>query len=274
MKKSLEELNELAKRIRKDIIEMTFQAGSNGGHIGGGLSCADILAVLYGEILKIDKENPANNNRDRFILSKGHTSLAHYAALAECGILDKDKLQQFEKSGSKYSTHEEINLEDGIEISSGSLGYGSGIGVGCALALKKKAMPQNVYVLLGDGECNEGTVWEAVMSAVQFQLDNLYFIIDMNELQLDGNTRDIMAIENPVDIFHGFGCRVIEVNGNDIHELLDAFEQSVIQGKPTVILAHTKKSKGISSIEGRNGWHHASLSEEQYQSFMMELEGN
>lgn len=278
----VKELKELAHNIRRDVLTMTYESGANGGHLGGGLSCADILAVLYGRVMKINKNNPVDEDRDRFILSKGHTSLAHYAALAECGLLPKDALAQFEKPGSRYSTHEEIEVEKGIEISSGSLGYGPGIGVGCALGMKRKGNTNRVFVLVGDGECNEGAIWEAIMSAVQFQLDNLYIIIDLNELQLDGYTIDIMPMKDPAMIFRGFGCRVEEVDGNDVDKLVELFEHILCEEKeeqtdytkrPTIILAHTKKSKGIASIEGENGWHHARLSEEQYQSFLEELEG-
>ena len=272
MERSSEELKRLAKVVRKDILNMTFQSGVNGGHIGGALSSADILAVLYGKTLNITPENPTDPDRDRFILSKGHVAIAHYAVLAECGFIPKEELDTFEKSGSELPTHEVMDIRKGIEVSSGSLGYGLSIGVGCALDAKRKDKDYRVYVLLGDGECNEGSVWEATMAAVKFKLDNLTIIIDVNKQQLDGYTADIMPISNFKQIFEGYGCNVVEVNGNEVDELMKAFD-TISKDKPTVVLAYTMKGKGIESIEGELGWHHVRISEEQYNNFVEELEG-
>lgn len=265
-------IQQLADSVRHDILLLTLNAGVNGGHIGGALSSADILAVLYGEVLRISSKEPEHPLRDRFLLSKGHIALAHYAVLAECGFISKEDMLTFEESGSEFPTHAVMNQQKGIEISGGSLGYGLSIGVGCALAAKKKGENYRTFVLLGDGECNEGTVWEAAMSAAKFKLDNLTVIIDVNEQQLDGYTANIMPIYNLPMVFEGFGFHVIEVDGNDIEQLLNAFNE-VIENSPKVIIAHTIKSKGVKSIEGQEGWHHARITKEQYDMFVKDLEG-
>jgi len=270
MKRSFQELKRLAFLIRSDVLEMTLRAGVNGGHLGGGLSCADILAVLYGEVLNICAEDPLDTNRDRFLLSKGHVALAHYAALAETGFFDREELLQFEVSGGTYPTHEIADPQKGIEISSGSLGYGLSVGVGCALNAKIKGLQYKTYVLLGDGECNEGSVWEACMAAARFELGNLIAVVDVNGQSLDGHIDRIMPIHDFKEVFSGFGWNVKEVDGHDFGQLLAAFAAEDC-GKPTVILAHTVKCKGVPSIEGREGWHHARLMQEQYESFLGEL---
>ena len=272
MKKTVEEIKTLADHIRMDILDMTYRAGVNGGHLGGALSSADILAVLYGEILKISADRPAMPYRDRFLLSKGHIALAHYAVLAETGFIPKDDLALFEMSGSSLPTHEVMDVEKGIEISSGSLGYGLSIGVGIALESKRSEKGYKTYVLLGDGESNEGTVWEAAMSAVRFRLDDLVVIVDANGQSLDGNTEDIMPIKDMAMVWGGFGFHVVEVDGHDIISLYDAM-MTLPEDRPTVVIAHTIKGKGIPSIEGKIGWHHVHLSKEQYEDFKKELEG-
>lgn len=267
------EIKNLADAIRKDVLDMTYHAGVNGGHLGGAFSSAEILAVLYGGILNINTESPDEENRDRFILSKGHIALAHYAALAEIGFITKEEMMSFEVSGSDFPTHETINIQKGIEFTSGSLGYGPALGVGTALMAKKRRKSFKVYVLIGDGECNEGTVWEAIMAAVRFKLDNLTFIIDVNRQQLDGFTSDIMPVSSFEEVCNGFGCYVKAVDGNNVEELLNVFN-SVAFGKPKVIIADTVKGKGIPSIEGKEGYHHIRLSQEQYEQFKQEMEDN
>lgn len=271
MRQTVGQIKALASAVRRDILDMTKEAGVNGGHIGGALSSADILSVLYGGVLNISPETSLDPSRDRFFLSKGHISLGHYAVLAECGFLQKDELLQFEKSGSKLSTHSVMDMSKGIEISSGSLGYGLSIGVGSALAAKINHSDYKVFVLLGDGECNEGTVWEAAMAAARFELDNLTAIVDVNEQQLDGFTAEIMPVVDIVKAFQGFGFHVIEADGNDVEQLLDALN-SPSNSRPKAIIAHTLKSKGVKSIEGMSGWHHVSLTNEQYERFVEELE--
>lgn len=271
MKKlDVDKIQALCRAVREDILKMTVQAGASGGHIGGALSSVEVLAVLYEAVLNNSPDMVQCCDRDRFILSKGHIALAHYAVLAEKGYISREDMFSFEQKDGFFATHERMCLEKGIEISNGSLGYGLSIGVGCALAGKLKHQTYRVYVLLGDGECNEGSVWEAVMAAKQYNLDNLTAIIDINEQSLDGYTKDIMPIEDFERVFHGYGWNVVSIDGNDIHQVYTGLA-SVGQNKPTVVLAHTKKAKGLASIEGLVGWHHARLDEIQYEQFMNEL---
>lgn len=273
MEKSKEYIQNLAWRIRRNVLDMTFLGGVEGGHLGGAFSSAEILAVLYGAVMNIDPNNPADPNRDRFILSKGHISIAHYAVLKECGFLSQEDLDSFEKNGSPYSTHELQDTKHGIEITSGSLGYGLSIGVGIALSARNKKQDYKTYVLLGDGECNEGCVWEAAMAAAKYKLKNLIAIVDKNGQQLDGYTSDIMPIHNISKVFEGFGWNVLTIDGHNIESIQTALHNKS-DDKPTVIIAETIKSKGLPSIEGKPGWHHARITEEQYQIFKEELEGN
>lgn len=266
-----EKIQELAWKIRNDVLAMTFHAGVEGGHIGGAFSSAEILATLYGSEMNIDPKNPANPDRDRFILSKGHISLAHYAVLKECGFLSQKDLDSFENNGSLFSTHELEDLDHGIEITSGSLGYGLSIGIGIALSAKKNKQNYRVFVLLGDGECNEGSVWEAAMAAARYRLDNIIAIVDKNGQQLDGFTNDIMPIHDIEMVFKGFGWHTAVINGHDIEAIQKAVKEKVME-KPMVIIAETVKSKGLSEIEGKTGWHHARITEEQYMKFMQSLE--
>lgn len=274
MRKDIKDINEiihLAKAIRKDVLSMTYSAGANGGHIGGALSSADILAVLYGAVLNSSPENPTDVNRDRFILSKGHISLALYAALAECGYIPKDDLLSFEQNGSSYQTHSDMNVNQGIEISSGSLGYGLSMGVGCALSAKMDGRTYRTFVLLGDGECNEGVVWEAAIAASHFKLNNLIAIVDVNGQQLDGYTADVMPIHNISQVFNDIGFQTIDIDGHNIEHLINAFS-SCDESRPTAVIAHTIKGKGIRSIENKTGWHHARITKDQFNLFSSELE--
>ena len=266
----IEKINNLALNIRNDILDMTFNSGVNGGHLGGAFSAVEIFATLYEKIMNVDHENSSNEDRDRFILSKGHTAIAHYATLFECGFLTKDEILSFEKSGSQYSTHEVINIDKGIEFTSGSLGYGVSLGVGTALMARNKGKMYHTYVLVGDGECNEGSIWEAIISAVRFKLGNITIIIDVNKQQLDGYTEDIMPINDFATVCRGYGCNVLEIDGNNVKEIIDALKKYV-QDKPTVIVANTIKCKGIPSIEGKTGFHHVKLTEEEYLSYKEEI---
>ena len=272
-RRSTEELRALAKAIRNDILDMTFQAGINGAHIGGAMSSADILAVLYGEVLRVSPDNLADPSRDRFLLSKGHVALALYAVLAECGFISRDEMMSFEGPGSDFPTHAVMNLGKGIEISSGSLGWGLSIGVGCALAAKRAGADYHTFVLLGDGECNEGSVWEAAMSAVRFGLDNLTVIVDANGQQLDGYSADVMPLHDIPGIFRGFGFFVEEADGHDMEQLYSALHTTAA-GIPTAVVAHTVKGKGIREIEGKTGWQHTTLTQEQYEIFAESLKGD
>ena len=265
------QIEEKARKIRKDILEMTYHAGANGGHLGGALSSADILAALYGSVMMISPQMLHNREHDRFILSKGHISLAHYAVLYEFGFLNEEEILSFEKDGSLFSTHEVIKPESGIEFSGGSLGYGVSVAVGIALAAKIRNSSFYVYTLLGDGECNEGIVWEAVMAAVRFKLDNLTIIVDVNKQQLDGFTENIMPISDIGAVFQSFGCAVKETDGHNVEELVRTLG-SRTSGVPYVLLANTIKGKGIASIEGKTGWYHARLTRDQFDQFTRELD--
>ena len=267
----IEGLKNLANRMRRDILDITYGAGVNGGHIGGAFSCAEIFAVLYGHVLKNNPKKVLAGDRDRFILSKGHVALAHYAILKEAGYLTEEELRSFEHKGSKFSTHEVMYIEKGIEVSNGSLGYGLSVGIGCALAARKKHLEYKTYVLVGDGECNEGTVWEAVMAARRFGLDNLILIVDNNKQSLDGYTSDIMPINDGVKVFEGFGWNVCCVeDGNDVEQLIDAFDNRIEKGKPNVIWANTVKAKGLTE-EGKIGWHHVRIDGEMYEKLVKEV---
>lgn len=269
--RDIAELKALSKAIRRDVLNMTYQSGANGGHLGGAFSSAEILAVLYGNIMNVSPDHCSEAGRDRFILSKGHCSIAHYAVLKEMGFITEESMRGFERSGSDFPTHEVMNTAVGIETSSGSLGYGLSIGIGCALEAKRSGKNYQVYVLMGDGECNEGLVWESMMAAARFSLDNLTAIVDVNEQSLDGMTADIMPISDISTAWKSFGWNVIETNGNDVEELLNAFNNRDIR-MPNVLIAHTVKSKGLPSAEGKTGWHHVRLSEDQYQMLTAELE--
>lgn len=270
---NVDELKQFAHNIRRDVLEMTAHAGANGGHIGGSFSSAEILATLYGAVMNVTPEKATDPERDRFILSKGHCAIGHYAALKEAGFIPEEDMMTFEDSDTRFPTHEVMCPECGIETSSGSLGYGLSVGIGSALAAKRSGKSYRVYVLLGDGECNEGTVWEAVMAAARFGLDNLTAIIDLNGQSLDGMTSDIMPVQNMAEAWKSFGWQVTETDGNDPEKLLMAFGD-IEAGKPHAIIAHTVKGKGLPSIEGETGWHHARLTEEQYQALKAELEGS
>lgn len=269
---NIEQIADIARRIREDILEMTYKSGVNGGHLGGAFSSTEILATLYGRVLNLSPDLVTDSRRDRFILSKGHTAIAHYAALAEYGFITKEEMMTFEEPDTWFPTHEIMNIEKGIEISSGSLGYGLSIGVGIALSAKIRKSKFKTYVLLGDGECNEGTVWEAAMAAAKYELDNIIAVVDVNGQSLDGYIMDTMPIYHMEKVWDGFGWNVLSVDdGNEISELLEAFH-SLSMEKPNVVIAHTLKAKGIPSIEGKVGWHHARLTEEQYMAFKKEME--
>ena len=257
-------LGSLSYNIRKDVLDMTLHAGANGGHIGGAFSCADILAVLYGCVIR--------KGMDKFILSKGHVALAHYAVLAECGYFEKEKLLSFEDPGSMLTTHEVLGNVPGLEVTGGSLGYGISIACGIALARRTNSPESQVYVLVGDGECNEGSIWEGAMTASKLHLDNLTVIVDQNKLQLDGFSSHVMPV-NISKMFESLGWNVVPVEGHDFVQLKAAFQSSKKE-TPTVIVADTIKGKGIPSIENREQLHHMRLSQEDYEKYTQELEAS
>lgn len=260
-----------AARMRRNVLRMALQAGPKGAHLGGCLSIVDILAALYGGVMRIQPENPKWSSRDRFILSKGNGSLAHYTALEAFNVINEEQLFTFGQNGGSLPGAASFNPDLGIEFSNGTLGFGLSYAVGLALASKKSTNPFNVYVLLGDGECNEGSVWEAAMSAPHFELSNLTAIIDLNSMQSDGKTSEVMNVD-PEQMWKGFGWEVIKVeDGHNIAQLINILALPSSGLKPRVIIARTIKGKGISFMENNNIWHHNCLSQENFDAAMTEL---
>lgn len=267
-----EKLKVHANNIRKNIITEVYSAKS--GHPGGSLSAADILTELYFEQMDINKENVNTIDRDRFVLSKGHASPVLYATLAEKGFVDIEDLKGFRHIDSKLQGHPNMNYVSGVDMSTGSLGQGISCAVGMAITNKVDGNNHRIYALLGDGECEEGEVWEAAMAASHYKLDNLCAILDYNHLQIDGNIEDVISPEPFKSKFEAFGWRVIEANGHDFNSLRTAFnfaKQTV--DKPTIIIAHTIKGKGVSFMENNYAWHGAAPNQEQYEQAMEELGG-
>lgn len=270
--KKVQQLEGMARNIRKGIIEMTYCAGAAGAHAGGALSSAEVLAVLYGQVMNISSEKPLDAVRDRFILSKGHSAVGHYAALYEVGFLTKEDIKTFEKNGGMFPAHSVKNEEKGIELSSGSLGIGLSFGIGEALAARKKGLNYKVYVLMGNGECNEGCVWEAIMLASQLKLDNLVVIVDDNKQQLDGNSEHIVRVPNLASTLEGFGFESFLVDGHDIESMVTTFAQAGRKKKPVAIVLDTVKGKGVSFMEGNPTWHHSRLQQDEYDMALKEIE--
>ncbi len=251
---SHKELKGLAYILRREVIEMLYSAGS--GHIGGSFSIAEIVTVLYFRILNILPQEPLWSKRDRFILSKGHACPILYATLAYRGYFPKEELYTLRKMGSRLEGHPNMKKTPGIDATSGSLGQGLSIGLGMAIGGKLKKEDFHVFVLLGDGEIQEGQIWEAAMAASHYHLDNLIAIVDHNKLQVDGSVEDVMSIQPLADKWKAFGWEVKEVDGHDIRSLTDIFEEAKIQShSPTVIIAHTIKGKGVSFMENEVDWH-------------------
>ena len=263
------EIQSFAKQIRKNILYMSLVAGASSSHFGGSLSTVEILATLYNNVLKFDASNPLWEDRDRFILSKGHACLGYYSALCEKGYFNKEDLNSFEQNGSFLLGHPVINKKKGIEFSNGSLGMGLSLGIGVALAAKKKNKSYKTFVLIGDGECNEGSVWEASMSAAHFKLNNLTAILDRNNLQQTGSNEEIMSTKELGDKWRSFNWDVKEIDGHDIAQILAAF--NYVSEKPKLILANTIKGKGFSFSENNNDWHHKIMTKKQYDDALKEL---
>lgn len=268
---NLSKLNIFAKKIRKNIIFTAYKAGSKSAHIGGALSSADIMAVLYSEFINIKKTNNLDQNRDRFILSKGHACLALYSALVEKKILKKKDLETFECDGSKLLGHPIIDKNNGIEFSTGSLGMGLSLGVGVSLAAKLKHKKYKTFVIVGDGECNEGSVWETILSASQFNLDNLTVIVDRNNYQQTGKNISIMDLKNLKDKFISFGCDAYEIDGHDLKQIYKTLLKKNVKGKPKIIIANTIKGKGFKIFENDNAWHHSVITKSIYKNICKEL---
>lgn len=265
------EIINFAKQLRKNILFAAFNAGANSAHIGGALSIVDIVATLYCTVMNLNSKNPLDPNRDRFILSKGHACLALYSALAEKGFFNREDLKNFEKSGSFLLGHPVINREKGIEFSTGSLGMGLSLGIGVAVAAIKRKVNYNTYVILGDGECNEGSVWEGFLLAPHLKLKNLKIIIDKNNLQQTGKNQDILNLGNLKKKLESFEWNTLEIDGHNFDEILKVFKDSSNQDKPTAIIANTIKGKGVSFAENNNSWHHSILTKKNYELALEEI---
>jgi len=251
---SLKEMEAMAKKLRRHIITMTGKAGS--GHPGGSLSAVEIITALYFGLLRHKPSDPQWEDRDRFVLSKGHAAPLLYATLAECGYLPIEELLTLRQLDSRLQGHVDRTVTPGVEMSSGALGQGLSFAVGVALAGRLNSEKYRVYVLLGDGECDEGQVWEAAMAATHFKVDNLIAIVDNNGLQIDGWNRDVMNLSPFNEKWQAFGWHVIELDGHDLTQLIDAFKQAkLVKGQPTVIIAHTVKGKGVSFMENNSDFH-------------------
>lgn len=264
------ELQSIAARIRKKIIEMIAQAGS--GHPGGSLSCVEILTALYFKVLRLNPDYPEDMDRDRFVLSKGHAAPALYATLAEFGFIPKEWLHSLRKFGSPLQGHPDMKKVPGVEISTGSLGQGLSIGVGMALGARLQKLGYRVFVLLGDGECQEGQVWEAAMAASHYKLNNLIAIVDRNRLQIDGNTEEVMSLEPFVEKWKAFGWMTLEINGHDFCEIIPAFQIIPYISKPLAIIANTVKGKGVSFMENNVDWHGKAPKPEEAEEALKELQ--
>jgi transketolase len=265
----VQKINNMAERMRRRILDVSYSCNAS-AHLGGGLSIVEITATLYGAVLRYDAKNTAWEDRDRFILSKGHGVLGFYSALLEAGIISEEIFASFQTNESDLVAHPVMNISLGIESSNGSLGQGLSMGVGLALAAKRKNMKHKVYVLLGNGECNEGSIWEAVMSAAHFKLDNLIAIVDNNCFQSDGKSETIMDCGDFSDKWRSFGWSVCSVDGHNVSELYDAFIEGNMKDKPKAVIAHTIKGKGVSFMENNNEWHHNRLTKVLYDQALQE----
>ena len=261
--KSKEMLEQKAKDIRVDIIEMLCASGS--GHPGGSLSIADVFSYLYfSGVLNIDPKDPGKKDRDRVVLSKGHACPVLYAALAEKGYFDKKELKTLRKYGSMLQGHPDMNKTPGVDMTTGSLGQGLSCAVGMALAAKLDGSGVKVFAVLGDGECDEGQIWEAAMAARHYRLDNLIAIVDLNGLQIDGFTKDIMDTSPLAEKWRSFGWKTYEIDGHDLDAIEDAVDRAIsVTGSPACIVASTTKGKGVTFMENACDWHGNAPSEEE-----------
>ena len=259
-----------AKNIRRNIVEMVHSASS--GHPGGSLSIADILSVLYFHEMNVNVNNPKDENRDRLVLSKGHCSPALYSALAEKGFFPEEDLKTFRKIDSYLQGHPDMKKIPGVDMTSGSLGQGLSVANGMALAGKLDKKNYRVYCIMGDGEIEEGQMWEAAMSSSKYKLDNLCAIVDNNNLQIDGKIEDVMS-PYPIDKkFESFGFNVLKIDGHNFEEIINAFDEAKkVKEKPTVIIAKTTKGKGVSYMENQVGWHGKAPNDEEYKIALEDL---
>jgi transketolase len=263
----------LALKARRRVLELGLIAGKNGVHLGSGMSIVDILSVLYGGVLNVNKENLSAPERDRFILSKGHAAVALYAVLEQQGFLTREETGTFESNGTSYYAHAHRDLSRGIEFSGGSLSLGLSFGVGVALSCKKAGLNNRIVVLVGDGECDEGLVWESAMAAANFSLANLTVIVDCNGMQSDGIKSEIMNHFSLAEKFRGFGFEVAEIDGHQ-HEAIEDALRLRHATRPVAVVAKTVKGKGISFMEGNPDWHHGILTQTLFDTAMAELKGS
>ena len=268
----LQTLKEQARQVRRDVIQMTAGAGS--GHPGGSLSCTEALVALYFDVMNVDPRDEKNPDRDRFVLSKGHAAPALYGTLCERGFFPREELKNFRQLHSILQGHPDVKKCPGVDASTGSLGQGISIATGMALGAKHLGKKTRVYTIIGDGESQEGLVWEASMAAAHYKLDNLTVILDHNGLQIDGSNDEVMSLGDIKAKALAFGYDVIEVaDGNDMQQVLDALHAPVCPGKPRYILLNTVKGKGVSFMENQVGWHGKAPSAEQAEQALKELEG-
>ena len=266
-------LKRISNNVRKSIVEEVYSAQS--GHPGGALSCADILTVLYFNQMNIDPEKKDDLNRDRLVLSKGHASAALYAVLAERGYFSKDELKGFRKLGSMLQGHPDMKHIPGVDMTAGSLGQGLSVANGMAISSKLDERGFRVYCIVGDGEIEEGQIWEAAMASAHYKLDNLCLVVDNNNLQIDGKVSDVMSVYPLNEKFEAFGFEVLEVDGNDIDELITVFDKAkTVKGKPTAIIAKTIKGKGVSFMEDKADWHGKAPNDEEYKTAIEDLSAN
>ena len=269
----VKELEQMARQLRIDVIEMVHQRGQ--GHPGGSLSPAEILAALFFHQLRIEPNKPDWENRDRFILSKGHACSILYAALARRGYFPIEELKTWGHIGSRLQGHPDRLKTPGVEMTSGCLGHGINIGAGLCLAAQLKELDYHTYVLIGDGECQAGILWEGAMLAGKYKLSKLIAIMDYNKVQLDGTIDEIMPLEPVKQKWEAFNWAILEIDGHKVAEVLDSLDKAgKIDDKPTVIIAHTVKGKGVSFMEGKAAWHGRALNEDEYKQAIEELSKN
>lgn len=268
----VDQLKEIARQVRLDIVEMLYRAGS--GHVGGSLSATDLLVALFFSHMHLMPGNPCYPKRDFFVLSKGHAAPALYAVLARLNFFPREQLFTLRRFGSPLQGHPDSRCTPGVEVPTGSLGQGLSVANGLALALKLDESPRRVYVLLGDGEVQEGQVWEAAMTAAHYRLDNLTALLDRNRLQIDGRTREVMSLEPLAAKWQAFGWHTVEVDGHHFPEILAALSLcSQVEGRPSIIIAHTIKGKGVSIFEDQVKYHGVAPNAEEYRQALAELKG-
>lgn len=269
---NIEDLKKIAVEVRKDIVKMLTESAS--GHPGGSLSAVEILTTLYFKEMKVDINDPKDPNRDRFVLSKGHAAPVLYSVLAEKGFFDKNELWKLRKTGAILQGHPNMNYVPGVDMSTGSLGQGISTAVGMGIAGKMDKKSYRIYTVLGDGELEEGQVWEASMAAAHYKLDNLTAFIDNNGLQIDGPCEEVMGSDPIDEKFKAFGWHVIKIDGHDFNAIINAIEEAKnTKGKPTAIVCKTVKGKGVSFMENQVGWHGSAPSKEQCELALKELGG-